>query len=82
MPKVTVYIRNEDMDLWKAIQKKSDFLHTMLTRSADEFKTITISDPSALRKHVEALERDYPLKPLKAIGKEVPAEPTYHPLEG
>lgn len=30
MPQVTVYIRAEDMDAWKAIEKKSEFIHNAL----------------------------------------------------
>lgn len=30
MPQVTVYIREEDLELWKAIEKKSEFLHNAL----------------------------------------------------
>lgn len=30
MPQVTVYVRLEDMDRWKAITKKSDFIHKAL----------------------------------------------------
>jgi len=34
MPQVTVYIRKEDFEKWKAIHKKSEFIHKAL-------KTIT-----------------------------------------
>jgi len=30
MPQVTVYIRNEDLDKWKSIVKKSEFIHESL----------------------------------------------------
>lgn len=30
MPQVTVYIREEDLEKWKAIEKKSEFIHNAL----------------------------------------------------
>lgn len=30
MPQVTVYIRNEDLDLWKSVEKKAEFLSSAL----------------------------------------------------
>jgi hypothetical protein len=30
MPKVTVYIRNEDYEKWKAIEEKTEFIHGAL----------------------------------------------------
>ena len=30
MPQVTVYIRNEDLDKWKAVEKKTEFMHEAL----------------------------------------------------
>lgn len=30
MPQVTVYIREEDIEKWKAIEKKSEFIHKAL----------------------------------------------------
>lgn len=41
MPKITVYIRNEDMDKWRAVEKKSEWMHTRLNF---ESTTITSSD--------------------------------------
>ena len=32
MPQVTVYVREEDLDAWKAIEKKSEFIHEALNR--------------------------------------------------
>ncbi len=31
MPQVTVYIREDDLDAWKNVQKKSQFMHDALT---------------------------------------------------
>lgn len=36
MPQVTVYVRDEDLDKWKAIEKKSEFLHRALTNGLQE----------------------------------------------
>jgi len=30
MPQVTVYVREEDLDSWKAISKKSEFIHNAI----------------------------------------------------
>lgn len=30
MPQVTVYIREDDIDLWRAVEKKSEFIHNAL----------------------------------------------------
>lgn len=40
MPQVTVYIREEDLEKWKAIEKKSEFIHNALTSTSE---TIEIS---------------------------------------
>lgn len=32
MPQVFVYVRNDDLDKWKAVEKKSEFLHLALNR--------------------------------------------------
>jgi len=32
MPRVTIYIRNEDMEIWEAIPKKPEWLHAQLER--------------------------------------------------
>lgn len=34
MPQVTVYIRNEDLDKWKAIEKKAEFISDALRSDA------------------------------------------------
>jgi hypothetical protein len=35
MPKVTLYIRKEDIDKWKALDKKTEFIHNALTTIKD-----------------------------------------------
>lgn len=37
MPQVTVYIREEDIEKWKAINKKSEFIHQALQKLKEEF---------------------------------------------
>jgi hypothetical protein len=32
MPQVTVYIREEDMGAWRAVEKKSEFMHQVLSK--------------------------------------------------
>ena len=46
MPKVTVYIRNEDYALWREIEEKTEFIHQALgsPRTSDEKITIVPSD--------------------------------------
>lgn len=34
MPQITVYLRNEDIDKWKSIEKKSEWLHNLLNAEA------------------------------------------------
>jgi len=40
MPQITVYVRNEDMDQWKSIEKKAEFIHQALSGNVNgkEFK--------------------------------------------
>lgn len=33
MPKVTLYIRKDDLDKWKALDKKAEFIHNVLNAS-------------------------------------------------
>lgn len=37
MPQVTVYIREDDLDKWKALEKKSEFIHTALNKEMGGF---------------------------------------------
>lgn len=48
MPQVTVYVRQEDLDKWKAIDRKSEFIHQALNKTA--------SSPSARNKVNELKE--------------------------
>lgn len=32
MPQVFVYVRNDDLDRWRAVERKSEFLHLALNR--------------------------------------------------
>lgn len=38
MPQQTIYIRNDDMPKWKALENKSEFLSNALNNSIPEFK--------------------------------------------
>lgn len=42
MPKVTVYIRNEDYALWREIEEKTEFIHQALGSPAKPEPKITI----------------------------------------
>lgn len=44
MPQVTVYIREDDLDKWKALEKKSEFIHHALRGTPKE-----ISPPSKIK---------------------------------
>ncbi len=41
MPQVTVYIRKQDLELWEALEKKSEFLSTALNKQTN-VQTLTI----------------------------------------
>ena len=40
MPQVTVYIRQEDLEKWQQIQKKSEFLHEALSTGLRAWKQV------------------------------------------
>lgn len=45
MPDVKVYIRSEDLDKWKAIEKKAEFIHVALNqRQPADHRPLTSSD--------------------------------------
>ena len=41
MPKVTVYVRNEDLDKWKAVEKKTEFIHNALNPDENDGRLAT-----------------------------------------
>ena len=43
MPQVTVYIREEDIDTWKSLDRKSEFIHKALIGEAE---ALTIKQPA------------------------------------
>lgn len=68
MPQVTVYIREEDLETWKGIVKKSEFIHNAL-------QNLSTYDgaPIVLRETVppEADEEDF-------VIEQVPHEDSFH----
>lgn len=47
MPKVSFYLRNEDLDKWKAIDKKTQWMHDSLnTITTHKIKDIELQDYS------------------------------------
>lgn len=70
MPQITVYIRKEDINLWKGVVKKSEFMHNAL----QEFSTYD-GAPIVLREQI------IPMAPkpiegaqLKPVGYETPSQ--------
>lgn len=58
MPQVTVYIRQDDLETWKAIDKKSEFMHTIL----NDFKDV---GPSSTAPRRNASETPAAIKKIK-----------------
>lgn len=52
MPQITVYIRDKDLDKWKAIEKKSEFMHQALQNME------IMSSPGKSRLYAEILTRE------------------------
>lgn len=48
MPQVTVYIREDDLDKWKAVEKKSEFIHNALRLDFDK-EALIMSPPIVLK---------------------------------
>jgi len=44
MPQVTVYVRDEDLDRWKSIKRKSEFIHQALNEGVSQAGVSPISD--------------------------------------
>lgn len=51
MPKVTIWIRNEDYDKWDAIKDKPEWLHEHINTPTSEFGTMTFK-PNTMPKKV------------------------------
>lgn len=67
MPKVSFYLRNEDLDKWKSIDKKTEFIHAALIVSATPARIIetvegqrTLSRPIKLPKDITNKLRNPP----------------------
>lgn len=54
MPQVTVYIRQEDLEVWKALRKKAEFLHTAL-QQADAYKALSSVERKVVKEHLSKL---------------------------
>lgn len=54
MPQVFFYLRNEDVDLWKALDKKSEFIHNALNR--ETFSTPIVTTRTNAERIVEAVQ--------------------------
>lgn len=72
MPQVTVYIRNDDLEKWKAIEKKSEWLHnhlhTAITNLEKDLESTT-KNPKKLKKDIEKLRKEVD-KPFKHFLKD------------
>lgn len=77
MPQVTVYVRQEDHEKWRAIPKKSEFIHQALNRVpipqlADpptrDFQTI-VREPEQYS--LAWWRKEYPYDLFKEVGGEV-----------
>jgi hypothetical protein len=42
MPQVTVYIRNEDIEKWRAIEQKAEFIHDALNSVVKDTKDYSL----------------------------------------
>jgi len=62
MPQVTVYVRLEDLEQWKAIEKKSDFLAKAL-KDLRENPTVTYRVTPAI--HTTSTSITYSFNPKK-----------------
>lgn len=58
MPKVTVYIRKEDYELWKAVKEKTGFLHNAL--NGEGFILETGEDPQDVKPAMEIVKGLFP----------------------
>lgn len=51
MPKVSFYLRNEDIDKWKAIEAKTEFIHAALNNTAPRVIKRAVEFGEAIAKH-------------------------------
>jgi hypothetical protein len=73
MPQVTVYVRNEDLDKWKAIDKKAEWLHECInstpTVKCSDCNYITYSqgqvEAHADQFHGKEVQKHYAVVPSK-----------------
>lgn len=72
MPKVTVYIRNEDYALWRAIEEKSEFIHQALGSPQTSNEKVTIVPADFKNSKITRLDNGsckIHLMPLTVYGK-------------
>jgi hypothetical protein len=61
MPTLSVFIRKDDVDKWKALENKSEFLHNSLNHIADQIKVIkTPYDAKKIIKDEKICKHGYP----------------------
>lgn len=76
MPQVTVYIREEDMNLWRGISKKSEFIHSALNGLSSNGRTADF-DSANLGSSPSEPAKTYP--PVTGTLKGSPAPTPYSP---
>lgn len=54
MPRVNIYIRNEDYEKWKSIPGKPEFIHEAI----DEFHIVAELAPGELKRQAELLDKN------------------------
>lgn len=74
MPQVTVYVREEDLEKWKSIPKKAEFIHNALNENkyeklAKESAFPNINQPIKACKHGYDPKMCKHAKPGKPCGK-------------
>lgn len=59
MPQVTVYVREDDLDRWKAIEKKSEWLHNALNAEIPDkdIEALTCPNGHILSKFGKCMEK-------------------------
>ena len=77
MPKVTVYIRNEDMEAWRDIEKKAEFIHEALSSYSRPDK-----DTNSPYNYIAGTPTPNQKKTIQERHKEMYSnEPRYEPID-
>lgn len=75
MPKVTVYIRKDDMPKWKAIEKKTEFMHNALIPlnsvqgTVDRVKSILSKSDKAVALDIKGVVKGSDFIPKPKLGE-------------